>query len=362
MEIINEVDFEIVKEFINLPLDSIKQFLDQTMEEEGAIQLAETSIVSATASGVEDGSIGVDVECTGGINGHLLYFLSYADSEKLMMLKNRNEYNSVSDDDKYEYVMDGVRQFINDISVNLANTYRMLIDCDVIVGHVEAFSVSRVDDFYSSTFEADEQVVAVNGAINMNGGQSVGFKQLISSELAKSIVDMFYNADIKLPSQTPTLGDSFPDLPVESASDDFAVGSSNMSSFINDELSIAIPEQNNNFSDDISAIVSPKADPVIETPITESVEHIPAPKTSGNLDLIMSVPVEVSVEVGRTKKRIKEILDFKKGTLVELDRVAGEPMDIYVNGKCIAKGEVVVIEDKFGVRITKIMKTNNIFD
>lgn len=75
-----------------------------------------------------------------------------------------------------------------------------------------------------------------------------------------------------------------------------------------------------------------------------------------NIDLIMDVPLEVTVELGRTSKSIKEILDFSPGTIIELDKLAGEPIDVLVNGKFVAKGEVVVIEESFGIRVTEIIK------
>ena len=75
-----------------------------------------------------------------------------------------------------------------------------------------------------------------------------------------------------------------------------------------------------------------------------------------NIDLIMDVPLDVTVELGRTSKSIQEILDFSPGTIIELNKIAGEPIDVLVNGKYVAKGEVVVIEESFGVRITEIIK------
>ena len=75
-----------------------------------------------------------------------------------------------------------------------------------------------------------------------------------------------------------------------------------------------------------------------------------------NIGLIKDVPLEVTVELGRTSKSISDILDFSPGTIIELDRIAGEPIDVLVNGKFVAKGEVVVIEESFGVRITEIIK------
>lgn len=75
-----------------------------------------------------------------------------------------------------------------------------------------------------------------------------------------------------------------------------------------------------------------------------------------NISLIKDVPLDVTVELGRTKKPISDILEFEPGTIIELDKIAGEPVDVLVNGKLVAKGEVVVIEESFGVRVTEIIK------
>jgi len=74
-----------------------------------------------------------------------------------------------------------------------------------------------------------------------------------------------------------------------------------------------------------------------------------------NINLLMDVPLQITVELGRTNKKIREILEFGQGSIIELDKLAGEPVDILVNGKTIAKGEVVVIDESFGVRITDII-------
>ena len=82
---------------------------------------------------------------------------------------------------------------------------------------------------------------------------------------------------------------------------------------------------------------------------------VPVQVNDANIGLILDVPLQVNVELGRTKKSIKEILDLTKGSIVELDKLAGETVDIMVNGKYLAKGEVVVIDENFGVRITEIV-------
>ena len=107
--------------------------------------------------------------------------------------------------------------------------------------------------------------------------------------------------------------------------------------------------------------------PMMGMPMQGSVSYQPAQfetfssnagnvPSNENISLIMDVPLEVTVELGRTSKSISEILDFTPGTIIELDKIAGEPIDVLVNGKFVAKGEVVVIEESFGIRVTEIIK------
>ena len=81
----------------------------------------------------------------------------------------------------------------------------------------------------------------------------------------------------------------------------------------------------------------------------------PTDGTDLNLDVILDVPVALSLEVGRTRMPIRSLLQLNRGSVIELERGAGEPLDVYVNGTLIAHGEVVVINDRFGVRLTDVV-------
>ncbi|CNI13919.1 MULTISPECIES: flagellar motor switch protein FliN [Yersinia] len=92
----------------------------------------------------------------------------------------------------------------------------------------------------------------------------------------------------------------------------------------------------------------------------QAADNIPAkdnlvPNFSEDLDLILDIPVKMTVELGRTKMTIKELLRLSQGSVVSLEGLAGEPLDILINGYLIAQGEVVVVSDKFGIRITDII-------
>ncbi|MCG7325969.1 flagellar motor switch protein FliN [Achromobacter sp. ACRQX] len=103
---------------------------------------------------------------------------------------------------------------------------------------------------------------------------------------------------------------------------------------------------------------APAAAPAATASAAASVFKPLAGATSGqgtDIDLIMDVPVQLTVELGRTRLTIKNLLQLGQGSVVELDGLAGEPMDIFVNGYLIAQGEVVVVEEKYGIRLTDII-------
>lgn len=94
----------------------------------------------------------------------------------------------------------------------------------------------------------------------------------------------------------------------------------------------------------------------------EQDEHSGSSLTGGNINLLMDVPLTVTIEIGKTRKKMRDIMDFTQGTVIGLEKQAGAPVDIVVNGQLIARGDVVVIDDNFGVRITEILGTKDLLD
>lgn len=92
-----------------------------------------------------------------------------------------------------------------------------------------------------------------------------------------------------------------------------------------------------------------------EAPELEAVEPVEAETGGNNLDLILDIPLRVTVELGRSKMVVSELLNLGQGSVIELNKLAGEPMEILVNDKLVARGEAVVVNEKFGVRLTDII-------
>lgn len=125
------------------------------------------------------------------------------------------------------------------------------------------------------------------------------------------------------------------------------------------------PEASYAYSNPVPAAAPPPPAPSYNVPPPQPVMVQPAqfaalgnnkaPKDVGNIGLILDVPLQLTVELGSTRMKIKEILELGLGSVIELDKLAGDPVDIFVNGKLIAKGEVVVIDENFGIKVTDIV-------
>jgi len=131
-----------------------------------------------------------------------------------------------------------------------------------------------------------------------------------------------------------------------------------------DEWASALAEAGNADQDDIDALLNQGVAPATQSAPRAPLEEFgSAPKQnapqvgldSPNLDVILDIPVSISMEVGSTEISIRNLLQLNQGSVVELDRLAGEPLDVLVNGTLIAHGEVVVVNEKFGIRLTDVI-------
>ncbi len=119
-------------------------------------------------------------------------------------------------------------------------------------------------------------------------------------------------------------------------------------------------ENNDDVGDDWAAAMNEQADSEAEVAAPADFQNLQSDVSAAssmeeNIEMILDIPVTVSVEIGRTKINIRNLLKLNQGSVVELDRLAGEPMDVIVNGTLIAHGEVVVVNEKFGVRLTDVI-------
>ena len=154
------------------------------------------------------------------------------------------------------------------------------------------------------------------------------------------------------------------DIDIDSLADDVAAGvedAADADAAVGDEWAAALAEdptaeEAGNVGDEWADAMAEETDSVKQAPLDElKDEGKSSDDLSPELDVILDIPVSISMEVGRTEIPIRTLLQLTQGSVVELDRLAGEPLDVLVNGTLIAHGEVVMVNDKFGIRLTDVV-------
>lgn len=232
-------------------------------------------------------------------------------------------------------VGEAMNQMMGSTATSMSTVFKKKIDIAPPKVNVIDFAV---DSSITGTIPAEEPIVRVSFRMEVEDLIDSEIMQIISVNVAKEMVESLMNA--VQPAATQTAAAVAAPAPAPRAA---AAPQTQADPAFGQPLTMA----------------KPQAQPQSNVPV-QPVQFAPL-KPSGipvidpNIALIMDVPLQVTVELGRTRKLIREILELSPGSVVELDKLAGEPVDILVNGKLIAKGEVVVIDENFGVRVTDIV-------
>lgn len=244
---------------------------------------------------------------------------------------------------------EAMNQMIGSASTSLATMFGKNIN--ITPPNVSVINLAEKDS--CDLFESDEPIVKINFKMQITGILDSYMIQLIPVEFAKDMVNSL------LHSQNLIIDDAAIDEKAEQPADiklEEKVTETDTLNVNRSTLSSKTQKPKQVYSETDSLSESTWTKPVDVRPVYfQPLEESEQRSEKSNIDLILDVPLEVSVEIGRTKKTIKEILELGAGSIIELTKMAGEPVDILVNGKMIAKGEVVVIDDSFGVRVTDII-------
>ncbi|MCL2874024.1 MAG: flagellar motor switch phosphatase FliY [Defluviitaleaceae bacterium] len=302
------------------------------------------------AEGYSRPCVGIRVGYKEGLQGSNILVLKQNDVKVIANLMMGGEGNIDEDAELSEIdlsaIGEAMNQMIGSSATSLASMIKMKIDIDT----PHAFKLDFTDgDFFEMTGLDPEEIIACT-SFRMEIGDLIDSEimQIIPKEFALMIVDKMRNL-----SSEPTGQGELPPPPVAAPAP------------VHAPPPVAAP------------MAAPPQEyaqqPMYHAPPVQYQQTAPMPPVNvqpvqfqpfdphailqqkENIGIIMDVPLEVSVELGRTHKKIKEILEFTPGTIIELNKLAGEPIDILVNGKFVAKGEVVVIDESFGIRVTDII-------
>ncbi|SFE07818.1 flagellar motor switch protein FliN/FliY [Thermoanaerobacter thermohydrosulfuricus] len=279
--------------------------------------------------------IGVEVEYTEGLKGHNLLILKKEDVLKMTDLMMGGE-GKVEDGEITDLHLSAIGEAMNQMIGSAATSLSTLLNKTINISPPKAFVVDFTASLPTDISFPEGDVVKI--AFKMEVGEIIDSEimQLLPLDFAKELVQSVLSKNEEKPSEV-TFQEESSNVIIE-----------------NDEK---IVETANNISP--GGKVTKKEQKVNVSPVVfqsfDEDSSSKGKKDKENLDLILDVPLTITVELGKTKKLIKDILELSEGSIVELDKLAGEPVDILANGKYIAKGEVVVIDENFGVRIIDIV-------
>lgn len=315
-------------------------------------------------------AVGVEITYVTGLSGNNLMLLKRDDVRKILEILMYTEIDPETfelDELSLSAVCELMNQMMGASATALADVIGRMVNISTPV----AFEVENVGEFKQKYFGSDEDLVEVSFHIDIEDTFSSKFLTMLSVELCKDLIASFGfigkdgepapQAEVApqaeaapappppQPAPAPQPQPTPQPAPVQPQMQAPPMQQPQMPVQGGIPMQAAMPMYN----------MDPRL--INVQPLNQNYE-ITAAEAGTNLNLIMKVPLQVSVEIGRTKKLVKEILEFGQGSLIVLDKLAGDQVDVYVNGQCIAKGDVVVVDDNFGVRITEVVQKTEIIN
>lgn len=294
--------------------------------------------------------VAVKVKYTNGLMGDNLLIMKEPDvkviTDLMMGGSGQVDVESELSDFHLSAISEAMNQMVGSAATSLSSMFQKRVDISPPESQLIIFS----EDIEKIRFDKEQQVVIVAFSLTVGNLIDSSIMQLIPIDFAKEMVVHLMTNQTDSEEERPIMPEQ-----IETKSE-----MKQQSEVISQQQGIVPPKQQVEHSNSyqMSNIQKPvnHQQPVNVRPAEFQSFNAGAQTIEAqNISLLMDVPLQVTVELGRTSKKIKEILEFGQGSIIELDKLSGEPVDILVNGKNIAKGEVVVIDESFGVRITDII-------
>ncbi|MGL4736958.1 MAG: flagellar motor switch phosphatase FliY [Cellulosilyticaceae bacterium] len=315
---------------------------------------------------ITDDMVAVTVGYTEGLSGMNLMMLKEKDVKVIADLMMGGT-GQVTDEPISELHLSAIAEAMNQMIGSSSTSMSQMFDKKIDISPPEALTLGKSKEKLSMLLDKVEPVVKVSFKIEI-------FENIIDSELmqilplsfAKELVGNLLSPQIYEPVQSqivaePVVTPVKQEQPVPQPYQQPGGGQGMMEQPAINNYGYEVPQPQPQMTQ-AAPVQQPQyfqRDVEVQRPTFPSFDSPGGSYPKDNMDLLMDVALEVSVELGRTHKKIKEILEYGPGSVIELDRLVGEPIDVLVNGKFIAKGEVVVIDESFGIRITDIINREN---
>ncbi len=287
----------------------------------------------------------LDVQFTSGISGGNVLIMKITDAAVIanLMMGGNGEIEAHTELSEIELsaVQEAMNQMIGSAATSMATMFRREVNISPPVSSVADESTSPI----AKDIKEDEQVIAISFKMTIGDLIDSNILQILPVNTGKKIVSIMMGTEEEEKPAAPAPQNNGPtQQPSQNTYNEVEPKSIQQEPVYAEQQPMAM-----NYS-------QPMQQPVqVRGASFQQLNEVAVNSMPKNIDLILDVPLEVSVELGRTKKNIRDILSLSAGSLIELNKLAEEPVDIFINGKKIAYGEVVVIDENFGVKITGIV-------
>ncbi len=363
--IFSDMERDVIGEVMNISLGSSATSLSTLLGKRVEITVPKVNVINATEFSYEnlEPAIGVEINYVEGLNGVNLMIWKRLDAKAIIEILMGQ---SIADD---EFEMDEINssaicEVMNQMMGSAATALSDFLGKSINISTPLAYEINDKTEFRNKYFIEDDVIVAVSFDLFIEGTVQSQFINVMPVSLAREIVSNFLKG-----------AENFAESTVEETTQE--IKKTDMAAEVKDiqrNTEVLEYEEDDDYDERprqrITQPPKPKQKKKEQVPVNvrpmdyerfdEDEEDTLSEEQRSNLELIMTVPLEISVEIGKSKRKIKDILEFSQGTIIELDKQAGALVDIIVNGQLIAKGEVVVVNDNFGVRIAEIIKKDEL--
>lgn len=371
---LDNMEIDVIGEILNISMGSAATAISTMLDKK--VVITTPKVTAQTVESIDyaelEPSICIEITYVQGLNGNNVMVFRQSDI-KLILDQLMGKDSSDSPEEEFEFdemsisaACEVMNQMMGASATALSNFLNRKID----ISPPKAYAVNDIDIREKLGIPMEETVTVIKFNLEIEGIMISEFISVMPMELTKEIIEQ----SMKFPEEpveekvpvppTPPQQVAPPQMPppmqqTAGAYPPPAYGQGVPNYYAQQPMM----QQPNNYQP--QSVIRPQSDVNIQNVMYENLQMqggMEGIYNSKNLELIMSVPLKVSIEIGQTKKKIKEILDFTQGTVIELDKQAGAPVDIIVNGKLIGRGDVVVIDDNFAVRITEILQKREILE
>jgi len=295
-------------------------------------------------------NIVLDVQFVSGIVGGNLFIINIEDSAVIANLMMGGDGVVEPPSELSELEISAVQEAMNQMIGSAATSMATMFSREVNISPPISSVCDENSEEISTDISGEEEIVNVSFRMTIGDLVDSNIVQILPVATAKKIVSIMMGTEEDAPVSESTKAPT----EVKVVAEPKEISMSN-EVVANEVASKDTYRNDNNYSVQGQGIVENHEEPVnVKQASFGQLEEIRGAEMPKNIDLILDVPLELSVELGRTKKNIRDILALTRGSLIELNKLAEEPVDIFINGKRIAHGEVVVVDENFGVKITEI--------